>query len=73
MKIEIDVPAGASRKSLLEELACAMFQKDALSFGQARELAGMGFFEFQKALADRQISRYTPEMLEQDMTYVRGE
>ena len=73
MKIEIDVPPEASQKSILEELACAMFQKDALSFGQARELAGLGFFEFQKALADRNISRYTEEMLAEDMKYARGE
>ncbi len=73
MKVEIDVPEGTSRKNILEELACAMFAKNALSFGQARELAGLGFFEFQKALADRQISRYTHEMLAEDMKYVRGE
>lgn len=73
MKIEIEVPPEATKTSILEELACALFQKDALSFGQARELAGLGFFEFQKALADRQISRYTHEMLAEDMKYVRGE
>jgi predicted HTH domain antitoxin len=69
MKIEIEVPPEATKTSILEELACALFQKDALSFGQARELAGLGFFEFQKALADRQIPRFTLEMFEEELKY----
>jgi predicted HTH domain antitoxin len=31
------------------------------------DLAGVSFFEFQRALGERQIESYTVEMLEQDL------
>jgi predicted HTH domain antitoxin len=82
MKVEIElpdvtedqpyVPQGGTKK-LLVELACRLFEKDVITFGQGCEMSGLGFFEFQAALADREISRYTHEMLEEDMKYVRGQ
>lgn len=61
------------RRKVLVELACVLYQKELLSFGKARELAGMKFMEFQSALHDRQIPRYTLEMFEEDMRHVRGQ
>jgi predicted HTH domain antitoxin len=45
-----------------------MFARGALSKLAAAALAGVDFFQFQAALADRHISSYTDEMLAQDMT-----
>ena len=45
-----------------------------LSFGKARELAGMSKQEFGQLLGDRRIERhYGPEELEEDLRYARGE
>lgn len=49
------------------DLACAMYVRGALGKVRASELAGVDFFEFQKALGDRRISSYTEEMLEEDL------
>ncbi|MBU4224990.1 MAG: UPF0175 family protein, partial [Chloroflexi bacterium] len=45
-----------------------------LSFGKARELAGMGKYEFGRLLGERGIPRhYGREELEDDLAYARGE
>jgi predicted HTH domain antitoxin len=49
------------------DMACSMFARGALSKISAAALAGVDFFQFQGALAERHISSYTDEMLEQDM------
>jgi predicted HTH domain antitoxin len=50
------------------ELALALYQQRRLSFGQARKLADMEYFEFEKLLADRKIpSGYTVEDLHDDL------
>ncbi len=72
MKLEIDLPideAPGLRGHVLEELACLLFKQGILRFGQAQKLAGLGFIEFQAALADRQIPRFTLEMFEQELRH----
>ena len=72
MKLEIELPiedAPTVRSHVLEELACVLFKQGLLRFGQARKLAGLGFIEFQKALGDRQIPRFTLEMFEQELKH----
>ena len=57
------------------ELACSMFARGALSKLSAAALAGVDFFGFQTALAERRISSYTDDMLEEDVRHlsaVRG-
>mgnify|MGYP001179136372 CR=1 FL=1 len=50
------------------EIAIALYEKGILSFGQARKLADMGYFEFEKLLFDRQVPLdYKSEDLESDM------
>lgn len=49
------------------DLACAMFARGALSKLAAAALAGLDFFRFQEALAERHISSYSDEMLEEDL------
>ncbi|MFN0079699.1 MAG: UPF0175 family protein [Prosthecobacter sp.] len=52
------------------DLACSMFARGALSKLSAAALAGLDFFRFQSALAERRISAYTDEMLDEDMRHL---
>ena len=55
---------------LLVELAVTLYAQQLLSFGKARELAGMGKFEFGQLLGARQILRhYGTEELADDLAY----
>jgi len=50
------------------ELAISLFQQGKLSFGKAREMAGMNFWAFQQLLGSREIPiHYTNEDYEQDL------
>ena len=44
---------GLSRNEFLIELAVYLYDKERLTMGQARKLAGLDQLTFQKALADR--------------------
>lgn len=69
----IRLPEGRISKELLIELAIALYTQDLLSFGKARELAGMGKYEFGLLLGERGVQRhYTAEELTEDLTYARG-
>lgn len=61
----------ATRMSLQEmklELAIALFQKEKLSFGKARELADVDIWTFQQILGSRGIHpHYDVAELEQDL------
>ena len=61
----------ATRMSLQEiklELAIALFQQEKLSFGKARELAGVDFWTFQQILGSRGIHpHYDVAELEEDL------
>lgn len=52
------------------DLACSMFARGALSKLSASAVAGLDFFRFQQALAERHISSYTEEMLNEDMGHL---
>ena len=80
MEITIDIPetvADAIRlpenrieREIRSELALSPYKQGLLSFGKARELAGMGKYEFGVLLGQRQIDRnYTHDELLQDMQY----
>ena len=76
MKIEIDVPdvteeqaardPDASRRVMVE-LACLMYQRNIISFGQAQRMTGLDLVELQKELARRHIPRVTLESCELEM------
>jgi len=69
----IRLPEERIAQELLEELAIALYAQGILSFGKARELAGMGKFEFGQLLGKRGIPRhYGREELEDDLKYARG-
>ncbi|MEA3345787.1 MAG: UPF0175 family protein [Chloroflexota bacterium] len=70
----IRLPEERMAQELVVELAIALYAQGLLSFGKARELAGMGKYEFGQLLGRRGILRhYGREELEDDLTYARSE
>ena len=59
-------------QGLKRELAVYLFQQDKLSFGKAREMAGMSVWEFQQLLGSRGIGvHYDVEDYEQDLATLK--
>ncbi len=52
------LPPGEQRQQLLVELAVTLYAQGILSFGKARELAGMEKLAFGQLLGKRGISRH---------------
>lgn len=70
----IRMPENRLEPELCAELAIALYTQGFLSFGKARELAGMGKYEFGQLLGKRGIVRhYSLEELEDDLSYARSE
>ena len=70
----IRLPEDRVEQELRLELAIALYREGLLSFGKARQLAGMGKYEFARALGERGVPRhYTAEELKEDVRYARGE
>lgn len=66
----IRLPEKRIVQELLVELAIALYAQGFLSFGKARELAGLGKYEFGQLLGRRGIPRhYGQEELEDDLRY----
>ena len=54
-----------------QELAVSLYREGYLSFGKARELAGLSKEEFHRLLVDREVQRhYTEADLALDVAYV---
>ena len=69
----IRLPEERIAQDLLIELALALYAQGSLSFGKARELAGMDKYAFGQLLGQRGISRhYGPEELHDDLAYERA-
>lgn len=69
----IRLPEKRLREEMLLELAVALYAQDTLSLGKARELAGLGKYEFGCILGRRGIARhYGEEELEDDLAYAHG-
>ena len=70
----IRLPPQEMEAEFRKELAVALYQRGALSFGKARDLAGLSKYEFGQLLGRRRIERhYGLEELEDDLRYARGE
>jgi len=68
------LPEDRKERELLEELAITLYAQGLLSLGKARELAGMGKYDFSRLLGRKDISRhYGREELDDDLRYARGE
>ncbi len=73
--ISIEIPCEVIRatrmtpQELKRELAVHLFQQGKLSFGKAREMAGMTVWAFQQLLGSREIFvHYDVEDYEEDLT-----
>jgi predicted HTH domain antitoxin len=79
MRVVIDVPdvtdeqaardPDASRRVMVE-LACVMYQRNVISFGQAQKMTGLDVLEFQVELSLRGIPRMTLESFELETSHV---
>ena len=70
----IRLPEPRIKEELLKELAVTLYAQGLLSLGKARELAGIGKYEFGVLLGQRGIERhYTVAELTDDIAYARGE
>jgi predicted HTH domain antitoxin len=70
MTIELpDVPASdpLTPQEVRLELACALYARGRIGKVAAAQMAGIDFFQFQRALGERQIPLYTEEMLAGDV------
>jgi len=66
----IRLPEEQIDSELMKELSIVLYQRGYLSFGKARELAGMGKYEFGQLLGRREVARhYGPAELEDDIAY----
>ncbi|MFM7180767.1 MAG: UPF0175 family protein [Verrucomicrobiales bacterium] len=68
------VPEPERQSRLMVELACALYQREILTFGKASELAELSQFRFGQALAERSIARhYSDADLDEDLAYAGGQ
>ncbi len=77
--VSIEIPrevihaARLKPEELKRELAVLLFQQERLSFGKAREMAGMTVWAFQHLLASRDIPvHYDLEDYEEDLSTLKG-
>jgi len=77
-KISIEIPGEVlhstrmTPEDLKRELAIHLFQQGKLSFGKAREMAGMTVWAFQQLLGSREISvHYGREDYEEDLATLK--
>ena len=70
----IALPEHRKEPELQRELALALYREDLLSFGKARQLAGMSKQAFGALLGARGTERhYGTEELKEDLRFARGE
>jgi predicted HTH domain antitoxin len=68
------LPRSEQPHQLKVELAVSLYAQDILSFGKARELAGMSKSEFGILLGRRGIARHYDEQdLKDDVSYASGQ
>lgn len=68
----LKIPESEIRQELDKELALSLYQRGALSFGKARQLAKLSKWGFQEELNLRKIPRhYSQQELDEDVQYAR--
>ena len=64
------LPPSEQHRQILIELAVTLYAQEILSFGKARELAGLDKLTFGQLLGKRAIPRhYDPDDLKDDLAY----
>jgi predicted HTH domain antitoxin len=69
---DIEGVEGLSPDELRLELACALYKSGRVGKVAGAELAGVNFFEFQRALGERRIDSCTDEMLGSDLATLKA-
>ncbi len=70
---ELLAPLRLTEEVVLLELAIAFYASGKLSFGKARELAGLDWLRFRRVLAERDVqSHYTQEDFQSDLSAVEA-
>jgi predicted HTH domain antitoxin len=68
----LPLPPNEQEERLQLELACLLYAKGWLSFGQAARLSGADHYRFAYELGDRSIPRnYSEEEIDHDLDYAR--
>lgn len=69
----LQVPESERSDAMKRELAVSLYAQRILSFGKARELAGVSKRAFHELLGEREIPRhYTEAELAEDLEYARS-
>jgi len=69
----IKIPKKELERTLKLDLAMALYQREVVSLGNARKLAGISKWDFLEELGRRKISRhYTEKELEEDLIFAKG-
>ena len=82
MSIQLEIPDSVAeamrlarmdqKQQLMLELAVALYARDILSFGKARELTGLSKYQFGLLLGQRGVPRHYSEAdLQDDVSYAR--
>lgn len=67
------IPRNELEKVLRRELAIALYEREVLPLGKAREIAEMSKWEFLEELGRRKIPRhYTEKEMEEDVIFAKG-
>lgn len=69
---DIEAVEKLSPSELRLELACGLYARGHVTKITGAELAGVDFFEFQRALGERRISSVTEEMFEAELTSLKA-
>jgi predicted HTH domain antitoxin len=69
---DIEAVEKLSPSELRLELACALVERGRVTKVTGAQLAGLDFFEFQRALGERAISTVTDEMFQQDLATLKA-
>ena len=68
----IKIPKKELKKTLKLDLAMVLYQREEVSLGNARKLAGISKWDFLEELGRRKISRhYTEKELEEDLIFAK--
>jgi len=68
----IKIPKKELEKTLKLDLAMVLYQREEVSLGNARKLAGISKWDFLEELGRRKISRhYTEKELEEDLIFAK--
>jgi predicted HTH domain antitoxin len=69
----IRIPKKDLEMELKTDLAVVLYQREAISIGNARKLAGMSKWEFLEELGRRKITRhYTEKELGEDLAFAKS-